>query len=332
MKTEERMRRRSIITGLAGTAVLAGSPRRAMAQALRRPVRVGYLNAGRADDTSLAQVRVGFGRIGWVEGRDFALRLRFADFDNARLPALLAELLREGIDVLITSGAATRMVPEAQRSVPVVFSFSGDPVAAGFARSLARPGSNATGNCQLMWDLVGKRLELLREMAPNARRTLVVQSPDHPGEEEERQRSTIEGARLGLETVIRPVRDRASLEAALADSAEARVDSLFCFTDAVTVANRHLIVDHARRARLPAVYPRRDFCEVGGLASYGPNIAELNARLAYFVERIAAGTRAGDIPVEWPTVIESVANRRAAAAIGITLPPLVIARADEVIE
>jgi putative ABC transport system substrate-binding protein len=132
--------------------------------------------------------------------------------------------------------------------------------------------------------------------------------------------------------VIRPVRDRATLEAALAASADARVDSLLCFTDAVTVANRHLIADHARRTRLPAVYPRRDFCDVGGLASYGPNIAELNARLAYFVERIAAGTPAGEIPVEWPTVIETVANRRAAEAIGVALPPLLIARADEVIE
>ena len=323
------MRRRRLLA--AGGAALA-APGIASAQAVRRPVRIGYLSASGAGEPSLASFRVGLGRIGWVEGRDFALRLRFADLDMARLPALLADLLREGIDVLVASGNATRGVPEAQRAVPVVYSMSGDPVAAGVARSLARPGGNATGNCQLMWELVGKRLELLRELAPAARRTLVVQSPDHPGEEEERRRSTLEGARLGLETVIRPVRDRASLEAALAGSADARVDSLLCFTDAVTVANRHLIADHARRARLPAVYPRRDFCDVGGLVSYGPNIAELNARLAYFVERIAAGTPAGEIPVEWPTVIETVANRRAAEAIGVALPPLVLARADEVIE
>ncbi|MBM3524325.1 MAG: hypothetical protein FJX57_15330 [Alphaproteobacteria bacterium] len=318
--------RRTLLAG----AIAAAGP--AHAQRLARPVRLGFLSVARQGDPLLESFRVGLGRLGWGEGRDYVIKTRFANGDLVQLAPLLDALLREGIDILIASGAATRLVPVAERSVPVVFSFSGDPVAAGHVKSLARPGGNATGNTQLMWELVGKRLELLREIAPQARRTLVVQSPDHPGEEEERSRTLGAGARLGLEMMIRPVRDRAALEAALAEGERAGCDSMLCFTDSVTVPNRHLIADHARRLRIPSVFPRREFCEAGGLASYGPSIPELMAHLAVFVERIAAGRRAADIPVEWPTVIETIANKRTAEAIGVTLPPLVLARADEVIE
>lgn len=327
------MKRRILLAGTAAGAIgTAGSARAQRLARLARPVRLGYLDPGQPGELALASFRVGLGRIGWGEGRDYVLKTRFANLDPERLPALLEALLRDGIDILIAAGASTRVLPQAERVVPVVFSFSGDPIAAGYVRSLARPGGNATGNSQLMWELVGKRLELLREIAPSARRTLVVQSPDHPGEAEERSRSQSAGASLGLEMMIRPVRDRAALEAALAEGAAAGCDSLLCFTDSVTVANRHLIADHARRMRIPSVFPRREFCEAGGLASYGPSIPELMARLAAFVERIAAGVPAGEIPVEWPTVIETVANRRTADAIGVALPPILLVRADEVIE
>jgi putative ABC transport system substrate-binding protein len=322
------MRRRNLLT--AAAAIAAAGP--AYAERFTRPVRVGFLSPSRATDFDLEHFRLGMSRIGWAEGRDYIVKARFSNMEVDRLPSLLDQLLLDGIDVLIAYGAATRMVTVAQRSVPVVFSFSGDPVAAGYVRSMARPGGNATGNSQLMWDLVGKRLQLLRDVAPNARRTLVVQSPDHPGEQEERSRTQGIGLQLGFETMIRPVRDRVGLEIALAEGAAAGCDSMLCFTDAVTVANRHIIADHARHMRVPAVFPRREFCEVGGLISYGPSIPHLIWHLAMFVERIADGMRAGDIPVEWPTVIETVVNKRTADAIGITLPVVVLARADEVIE
>jgi putative ABC transport system substrate-binding protein len=256
----------------------------------------------------------------------------FAEGDPAKLEPLLGELLRAGINVLVAVAASTRMVPIAQKSVPVVFSFSGDPVAAGYVKSLANPGGNATGNSQLMWELVGKRLELLREIAPSARRLLVVQSPDHPGETEERTRSLNIGTRLGFEMQIRPVRDRDMLRAALAEGEALQCDSMLCFTDAVTVPNRQIIADHAKRLRIPSVFPRREFTEAGGIASYGPSIPDLTQRLAGFVVRIANGTRAGDIPVEWPTVIEIVINLRVAQEIGVAVPQVVMLRADEVIE
>jgi putative ABC transport system substrate-binding protein len=321
------MKRRTLLTAV---GVFAAGPARA--QRLPRPVRVGYLSPNAADDPLLAQLHAGFGQLGWIEGRDYVLHVRFASLQAARLAALFAELRREGIDVLVTVGAATRILPEAERSVPVVFSFSGDPIAAGYVKSLARPAGNATGNSQMMWELVGKRIELLREIAPAAKRALVVQSPDHPGEIEERRLTMRAGEQVGLEVVVRSVHDRATLEAALAGSDAANCDSLLCFTDSVTIANRHLIAEHARRARIPSVAPRREFVDAGGLASYGPSIPALTARLAYFVKRIADGVRPGDIPVEWPTVIETVVNLKTAKAIGVTVPTSALLRADEVIE
>lgn len=318
------------MVGASACYLLAAGP--ALAQRLQRPVRVGFLSPTRPTDPDLQQLRLGLQKLGWDEGRDYIVRARFANLDTQLLPALLDQLLQEGIDVLVAYGAATRVVPVAQRSVPVVFSFSGDPVAAGYVRSMAKPGINATGNSQLMWELVGKRIQLLREIAPRAKRTLVVQSPDHPGETEERTRTQSAAGQLGLELMVRPVRDRATLEAALAEGAASGCDSMLCFTDSVTIANRRIIADHARRLRVPAVFPRREFCEAGGLVSYGPNVPALISHLARFIEQIAAGVPAGDIPVEWPTVIETVINNRTATEIGVRIPLNVMARADELID
>ena len=303
----------------------------AFAQRPSRPFRIGYLGSGSPSESAFAQFAGGLARIAWMEGRDYVLKTRFVNSEISQLSALFDSLLVDGIDVLVVIGASTRIVPEAERRVPVVFSFSGDPVAAGYVRSLARPGGNSTGNSQMMWELVGKRLEILREIAPEARRTLVVQSPDHPGEREERSLTLKAGAQLGLEMVVRPVHDRGSLEAALAVPEAAACDSLICFTDAVTIANRKMIAEHARRRRLPSVFPRREFCEVGGLVSYGPNIPSLVGQLAVFVQRIARGAPAGSIPVEWPTLIETVANVETARMIGRELPVTFLSRADDVI-
>jgi putative tryptophan/tyrosine transport system substrate-binding protein len=322
------MRRRSFIAGAAASAAVHLT---ASAQSARGPFRIGYIGAGNPSESAFTQFVGGLRQVGWIDGRDYVLKSRFANADLSQLSALLDQLLRDGIDVLVVTGAPTRLVPQAERAVPVVFSYSGDPVAAGFVRSLARPGGNATGNSQMMWELTGKRLELLREIAPEARRTLVVQSPDHPGETEERSLTLKAGQRLGFEIVMRPVVDRASLQAALASPEAATCDSLLCFTDAVTIVNRALIAEHALRMRIPSVFPRREFCEAGGLASYGPSIASLIGQLAGVVKRIAAGVPAGELPVEWPAVIETVANLQTAKAIGRTLPDSLMIRADQVI-
>lgn len=322
-----RLKRRSLVLGAAGTAI--GAP--AFAQRPGQPFRIGYLGSGSPSESAFAQFAGGLARIAWLEGRDYVLKTRFVNSELSQLSSLLDALLADGIDVLVVIGASTRVIPEAERKVPVVFSFSGDPIAAGYVRSLARPGGNATGNSQMMWQLVGKRLEILREIAPQARRTLVVQSPDHPGETEERALTLKAGTQLGLEMLVRPVHDRASLEAALAAPEAASCDSLICFTDAVTIANRKMIAEYARQRRFPSIFPRREFCEVGGLASYGPNMPSLIGQLALFVQRIARGSKAGEIPVEWPTIIETVANVQTARAIGRELPVTFLSRADDVI-
>jgi putative ABC transport system substrate-binding protein len=321
---------RRTLLGASACCLLAAGP--VFAQRIQRPVRVGFLSPTKPTDPDLQYLRAGLRKLNWEEGRDYVVRARFANLDAHLLPALLDQLLQDGIDLLVAYGAATRVVPVAQRSVPVVFSFSGDPVAAGYVRSMARPGMNATGNSQLMWELVGKRIQLLREIAPSSKRTLVVQSPDHPGETEERTRTQSAAGQLGLELLVRPVRDLATLEAALRDGAANGCDSMLCFTDSVTIANRRIIADHARLLRVPAVFPRREFCEVGGLVSYGPNIPALISQLARFIEQIAAGVPPGDIPVEWPTVIETVVNTRTAGEIGIQMPLNIISRANELID
>ena len=323
------MKRRTILAAAAGATLTLRSAR---AQRRARPIRLGFLSGGPPGDTALIQIQAGLTRIGWIEGRDYTMNTRFAEFASARLPILVDELLRDGIDILLTAGPSASVVPIAQHSVPVVFVFSGDPVVAGLVQSLARPGGNATGLTQMSYELVGKRLELLREVTPGARRTAVLQSPLHPGERGEREAAQVSTDRLGIELVVYAVRDRAEVVAALAASAEARCDSLLCFLDPVTLANREVIAVHARAQRIASVAGHRDFCEAGGLMSYGPSRAALYARTAYFVERIAGGVRAGELPVEQPTVIETIVNARTAAAIGVTLPPTILVRADEVIE
>lgn len=295
-------------------------------------IRLGYLTGGRFNDVQLGFFRQGLAHIGWIEGRDFTLSARYANFDYQRLPALTDELLREGIDLLVTVGPATRMIQITQRVVPIVFAFSGDPVAAGFVSGLARPGGNATGMSFLALELAGKRLDILREIQPAVRRVAVLANPLHPGEQDERRVTKESATRLGLQTVFFEMHNDRELAAALAGIAAAGCDSFTCFPDQVTLANSEAIADWARRERLPSVFGWRNYCDAGGLASYGPSMKDGFARLAYFVERIASGANAADIPVELPTVIETVVNMKTAKALGLAVPPSILNRADDVIE
>jgi putative ABC transport system substrate-binding protein len=324
------MRRRSLVRLFGGATALL--PLTSYGQRRNRLIRLGYLTGGSFNDVQLGFFRQGLAHIGWTEGRNFTLSVRYADFDYQRLPALTDELLREGIDLLVTVGPATRMVQITQRIVPIVFAFSGDPVAAGFVSGFARPGGNATGMSFLALELAGKRLDILREIQPTARRVAVLVNPLHPGEQEERRVTNEAATRLGLQTVFFNMRNDRELAAALAGIAAAGCDSFTCFPDQVTLANSEPIADHARRERLPSVFGWRNYCDAGGLVSYGPSMKDGFARLAYFVERIASGTNAADIPVELPTVIETVVNMKTAKAIGVSISPSILARANEVIE
>src|SRR5258707_8816134 len=227
------MRRRDFVSLLGGAAAVQPFPVRA--QRRSRPVRLGYLTGGSFKEVQLGYVREGLTRIGWSEGTDFTVKARFADFDYSLFPALTDELLRDGIDLLIAVGPATRMVQVTQRVVPVVFAFSGDPVAAGFVASFARPGGNATGMSFLALELAGKRLDVLREAHPRARRVAVLVNPLHPGEQEERRVTKESAARLGLETAFVEVRSEGELRDALERMGTMACDSFTCFPDQLTL-------------------------------------------------------------------------------------------------
>jgi putative ABC transport system substrate-binding protein len=246
---------------------------------------------------------------------------------------LVDELVREGIDVLVAIGPAATVVPITQHVVPVVFGVSNDPVLFGLVASLARPGGNATGVTQLMYELAGKRLDILRQLAPGTRRTAVLYSPPlHAGDAQERTVIEQSAAQLGIETIFHVVRDRTEVLAAFSSAETSKCDSVLCFHGPVTFANRAVIAERAIALRLASAFSRREFCEAGGLVSYGPNIEETYGRLAYFVQRIANGARAGELPVERPTAIETVINRKTANSLGLSPPSAVLMAADEVIE
>ena len=324
------MRRRTALAlfGAAGAAAIAS---RSVAQRRDRLVRLGYVGVS-ANDPQLRWIRLGLTRSGWLEGRDYVVSARSTGPELNRVPALVDELLRERIDILLTAGLASSVVPIAQHVVPVVFGTSSDPVRAGIVKSFALPGGNATGVSHMAYDLVGKRLQLLRDIAPTVRRAALLSSPQHAGEEEERRVIFEAAGQLALELVPYHVNSKAEITAAMEAAVSAKCDSITSFADPITLTNRDMIAAKARQLNWASTFGRRDFCDAGGLASYGANFAEANARLAYFVQKIAGGARAGELPVEVPTVVETVVNRNTAAAIGLTLTPAVLASADELIE
>jgi putative ABC transport system substrate-binding protein len=294
--------------------------------------RIGYLSATSVPDTNIQSFRQGMHLIGLAEGRDFVIEARYAERDYRRFPALVDELLRAKVDIIVTGGPSTAAASIASRSAPVVFGFSGDPVALGAVASLARPGGNVTGVSFLALDLAAKRVELLKEMAPSVTRVAILANPDHAGDLSE-QRVTREAAQAqGLVVEHYPVRDDASFAPALGAIAGSKCNGLLVFPDALTAFHRQDIAQFAMDAHLPSIFGWRLYTDAGGLMSYGPVLADAFARLAYFVDKITKGTSPSELPVEQPRKFELVVNLKTAKAIGIAVPQSVLLRTDEVIE
>ena len=323
------MKRREFITLLGGAAAC---PLAARAQQPPKIVRIGYLSAASAPDVNVESFREGMRSIGYVEGRDFVIETRHAQRDYGRFPALIEELLRAKVDLIVTGGPATQAAPLAGRSAPVVFGFSGNPVDAGVVASFARPGGNATGVSFLALDLAAKRVEILKEAAPAITRVAVLSNPEHAGEPSE-LRVTREAARnLGLEIAYFQVRTDANFEPTFGEIARSDCDALLAFPDALMIFHREAIATFAKDANLPSIFAGKPFIEAGGLMSYGPNLRDSYARLAFYVDKILKGSKPSDLPVEQPTKLELILNIRTAKEIGITLPQSLLFRADEVIE
>jgi ABC-type uncharacterized transport system substrate-binding protein len=324
------MQRREFITLLGGAA--AAWPLTAHAQQPPKAARIGYLSAASAPDANVESVRQGMLKIGYVEGRDFVIETRYAERDYDKFPALIEELLRAKVDLIVTGGPATEAAPLASRSVSVVFGFSGNPVDAGIVKSFARPDANATGISFLALDIAAKRVEILKEASPTITRLAVLSNPEHAGEPSE-LRVTREAARnLGLEIAYFPVRTDVDFEPTFGKIAGSDCNALVVFPDALMIFHRQDIGTFAKDANMPTIFGWKPFVEAGGLMSYGPNLRDSFFRLAFFIDKILKGTKPNDIPIEQPTKLELVINLKTAKVLGLTVPAQLLTRADEVIE
>jgi putative ABC transport system substrate-binding protein len=312
---------------------LAGAPFAAEAQqpATKIP-RIGVLASIRSPATDAFEQ--GLRERGWVDGKTVAIDWRLVEGRFERLPEFAAALAASKPDVILAAAfvyatAASR----ATRTIPIVFALIPDPVAAGFVASLARPGGNMTGLASLGTDLAFKRLELLTQVVPGQRRIGVLTSTPTPTSDEIQRRVEAAGRSLGLDLLVVKAESPGDLEEAFAAMAKDRVSAVLEFpTNPMFYAERSRIVRLAARHRLPAIYESREYVDVGGLMSYAANYPDLMRRSAYHVDRILKGAKPADLPVEQPTKFELVINMRTAKALGLTIPPAVLARADQVIE
>ena len=324
------MNRRQLLSTLACSAgaLLLSTSARGQAAKMRR---VGFISFSPAP-LFYDAFRAGMSDLGWIEGKNVLFHARFGGGGTEQVDLLAAALVAERPDIIVAvGGPALRSVQKVARDVPVVYAFSGDPVAGGFAQSLAQPGNNMTGISLMSLDLVGKRMELLRESLPQLKSVAILANPDHPGEQLERRVSFQSASALGLEQRYFQAQSPAELENALAAIAKAEVAGLVVFPDALTLAHRQQISQSALNARLASVSGWAAFAESGFLMTYGPNLHESYRRLATFADKVLRGADPGKLPIERPTVVEMVVNSRTARGLGIEIPRPVLLRADRVL-
>ncbi|MEH2566639.1 ABC transporter substrate-binding protein [Bradyrhizobium sp. AZCC 2289] len=331
------MRRRDFITVLGAAAAL---PFAARAQPAAKIPRIGLLVNGSLEQPDVRVgfdiVRQAFAELGYVAGKNIVFEPRGTDGTIDQLPAAASELVGLKVDVIVAMATpAGRAAQHATSTIPIVVGSMGDPVQDGLVASLSRPGGNLTGTTFLGPELVPKRLALLKELMPSISKIAVLW---HPGAFSEQTTSgmlkqvtdTADSRDLRLQ--LAEVRSPDEFERAFSDMANAHADALFEFPSPMFYQERKRLVDLAAKYRLPAMYNAREFVEVGGLISYGANIPDLNRRTATYVDKILKGAKPSDIPVEQPTKFELAVNRTTAKALGIDVPPALLATADAVIE
>jgi putative tryptophan/tyrosine transport system substrate-binding protein len=326
------VRRRTFISLLGGAA--AAWPLAARAQHPAKLPTIGYLGGG-ALITQRAWVDAFVQRLhelGWIEGRTIAIEYRWGEARTERYAEIAAEFVRLKVDVILAAGTEPAIAAkQATSSIPIVFPTAADPIASRLVASLARPGGNVTGLSNVATDLAGKRLEIVREVVPGLRRLAVMANADYSGAVFERKEIDEAARKLGIELMPLSIRRVEDIGSAL-EGVKGRADALYTTGDLLMHAQRLRINTFALAARLPTMFPQREYLEVGGLMSYGVNFPDLNRRAAGDVDKILRGAKPADLPVEQPIKLDLAINLITAKALGVAVPPTLLARADEVIE
>jgi putative tryptophan/tyrosine transport system substrate-binding protein len=329
------VKRREFLTMLGGAA--AAWPLTARAQQVGKVPRIGYLSPGSASPGPLAyhdEFERGLRELGYIEGRNIVIEYRFADGKFDRLGALAAELVQLNVDVIVSLVTqASLAAKNATSTIPIVIVSVGDPVGAGLVASLARPGANVTGNSGMTTEVIGKGLGLFKQTVPNVSPVAVMWNPDNVVYQGQILRETEVAARtLGIQLQMFGARGPDEFDRTFGAITSARAASLLVLPDPVFSAHTARIAAFADESRLPALYGLREHAAAGGLMAYGPNYADLYRRAASYVDKILKGAKPADLPVEQPTKFEFVINLKTATTLGLTIPPGVLAIADEVIE
>ena len=318
------------IVSLIATLVLL-SPLVAEAQNSPSVRKIGFLGVTEGPGDALHVLQRSLAELGYVKRQNIVIEVRAAD-TRPKLLELANELIREKVEVIVASGGpATRSAQDATKTIPIVFATSGEPVEAGFVASLARPGGNMTGMSWLAFELVGKRLELLKEAVPRVSRVAILSNPQHPGEQRELRETQSTARALGMILEYHQTGTVADFDAAYEAISKQNVNGLLVFPEGVTMANRLGIIDFAAKHRLPSMHGWKEYVEAGGLMSYGPNRGDTFRRIAVYVDKILKGAKPTALPVELPKKFELVINLITAKQIGLIIPPNVLARADQVI-
>ena len=322
------MKKNIIVSTVVGLILASFYPVQAQQPAKMR--KIGFLNQTGAFSANVEAFRQGMRELGYIEGQNIVIEFRSGQ-SRARLTELTTELVRQKVEIIVAAGAGAPAAKMATETVPIVFLYSGDPIEAGLIDSLARPGRNMTGITWLAFELVGKRLEILKEAVPRVSRVAVLASPAHPGEQRELRETQSTARALGTTLLYNQVKDTADVDAAFDTIIKEKANALLVFPDPVTNAHRTQIAEFAVKHRLPSMFGRKELIEAGGLMSYGPSLQEVYRRIPVHVDKILKGAKPADVPTELPTRFELFINLKTAKQIGVTIPPNLLARADKVI-
>jgi putative ABC transport system substrate-binding protein len=329
------MRRREFITLLGSTAT--GWPLAARAQQTARMRKIGLLQGLAASDPDwqrrLAAFRQGLADLGWDEGRNFVFEFRYADAKPEKLPALAAELVQAKVDVIVTNAAQpVDAARKATSAIPIVMAAVGDALGGGYVASLARPGGNITGFTLVATEQSAKRLELIKEMLPGLTRAAVLWNPDAAGHRMQLAEMQLVAPKLEIVLQSISVKSADDIVAALHTAEHGAPQAIVTMEDPMIQSRRAAIAEFSLQHKIPVMGEFRSMADAGALMAYGPNQVDLWRRTAIYIDKIFKGAKAGDLPVEQPTRFELTINLKAAKSLGVNVPPMMLGRADEVIE